>query len=197
MTSAAQPNTSTISFDDVANLFVTMELFSSPAELHGLLTGMLAGGLQLSADSWLYQAQQLLSIEEILPDEAKVMLVSLYQQTAEQLFDQEYGFRLLLPDDDTELESRLKELANWCQSFLTGFGLSGQQQDQLSDDVKAILVDFNEISQVQFEDIDENDSSEMDWYQVAEYVRINTILVFTECCPPESQPNNDKESQLH
>lgn len=196
MTNAAHPTTTAISFDDVANLFVTMELFSSPSELHGLLTGMLAGGLELTADSWLCQAQQLLSIEEVLPNEAKVLLVSLYQQTAEQLADQEYGFRMLLPDDDADLESRLKELAHWCQSFLTGFGLSGQQQSQLSDDIKAILLDFNEISQVQCEGIDEADSSEMDWYQVAEYVRINAILVFTECRSAEPHSTTNK-SQLH
>ncbi|WP_163830962.1 UPF0149 family protein [Spartinivicinus ruber] len=195
MTNAAQTPSANISFDDIANLFVSMELFASPAELHGLLTGMLAGGLKLSADSWLCHVQQLLGIEEILPDQAKVMLVSLYQQTEEQLADPEYGFRLLLPDDDTELESRLTELANWSHSFLAGFGLSGQQQEQLSDDVKDILLDFTEIAQVESEDINETNSSEMDWHQVTEYVRINAILVFSECCPKYA--DTDSDSQLH
>ncbi|MDE1462532.1 UPF0149 family protein [Spartinivicinus poritis] len=195
MKNAAQAPSATISFDDVANLFVSLELFASPAELHGLLTGMLAGGLRLSADSWLCQVQQLLDIEEVLPDQAKVMLVSLYQQTEEQLADPEYGFRLLLPDDDAELESRLKELANWTHSFLAGFGLSGQQQAQLSTDVKDILLDFTEISQVQSEDIEEADSNEMDWHQVTEYVRINAILVFSECGSKGSTEKSD--SQLH
>jgi uncharacterized protein YgfB (UPF0149 family) len=189
-----------LSFDDIANLLVSEKItMVSPAELHGLVSGQLASGARLSNDLWLQMANDFLEIEKFSHEESKVGLVGLYQQTLEQLEGLAMSLDLLLPDDEHEISQRVEALGQWVQGFLAGFGTQGRQTDKsLSTDAKELLNDLGQISQVASVDLEETEESENDFFELAEYVRMGAVFIFTECNKPvaQTQESEDKPT-LH
>ena len=97
------------------------------------------------------------------------------------LGDEDFGFQLLLPDEEQDINHRRVGLSDWCRGFLTGFGLTGRfQQSELSDEVQELLRDFSQISQVE-DDMPEDDDNESDLIEITEYVRMGAIMTFTDC----------------
>ena len=189
-----------LSFDDIANLLVSEKItMVSPAELHGLVSGQLASGSRLSNDLWLQMANDFLEIETFSHETSKVGLVGLYQQTLEQLEGLAMSLDLLLPDDEYEISQRVEGLGQWVQGFLAGFGTQGRQTDKsLSSDAKEMLNDLGQIAQVASVDLEETEESENDFFELAEYVRMGAVFIFTECNKPVAQPQeNEDKPTLH
>ncbi|MDZ7686664.1 MAG: UPF0149 family protein [Gammaproteobacteria bacterium] len=69
-----------------------------PAEIHGLLTGWLCAGASWDKAGRLMAISEWLDVE--LGKEDFALLEALYNETAEGVLDEEFGFRLLVPDDD-------------------------------------------------------------------------------------------------
>ena len=55
---------------------------------------------------------------------------------------------LMLPPDDDAIDKRLQAECDWCQGFLSGFGIACGK-DKVSSSIKEILEDVVEISQLQ------------------------------------------------
>ncbi|MEH6444970.1 MAG: UPF0149 family protein [Oceanospirillaceae bacterium] len=173
-----------LSFEDVANLLVSEKItMVSPAELHGLVSGQLASGARLTNELWLQMANDFLDIEKFSQQSSQVGLVGLYQQSLEQFESLDMSLDLLLPDDDDyEVSQRVESLGLWVQGFLAGFGMQGRQTDKsLSVDAKEMLHDLGQISQVASADLEESEDSESDFFELAEYVRMGVVFMFTEC----------------
>jgi len=172
-----------ISFEDIANLLVSEKItMVSPAELHGLVCGQLASGARLSHDLWLQMAHDFLDIDTFTNETSKVGLVGLYQQSLGQFESIEMSIDLLLPDDDYEISQRVEALGQWVQGFLVGFGMQGKQTDKsLGTDAKEMLKDLGQISQVASADLEEDEESETNFFEISEYVRMGAVYIFTEC----------------
>ncbi|MCJ8340995.1 MAG: UPF0149 family protein [Pseudomonadales bacterium] len=189
-----------LSFDDIADILVSEKItMLSPAELHGLVCGQLAGGSRLSNDLWLQMANDFLDIEHFSHEQSKVGLVGLYQQSLAQFEGLEMSLDLLLPDDDDyELSQRVESLGLWVQGFLAGFGTQGRQADKkLSEDAKEMLNDLAQISQVASVDLEEDDDSENNFIELSEYVRMGAVYIFTECNKPVAVPDQQAKPTLH
>ncbi|MCJ8297944.1 MAG: UPF0149 family protein [Pseudomonadales bacterium] len=189
-----------LSFDDIADILVSEKItMLSPAELHGLVCGQLAGGSRLSNDLWLQMANDFLDIEHFSHEQSKVGLVGLYQQSLAQFEGLEMSLDLLLPDDDDyELSQRVESLGLWVQGFLAGFGTQGRQADKkLSEDAKEMLNDLAQISQVASVDLEEDDDSENNFIELSEYVRMGAVYIFTECNKPIAVPEQKAKPTLH
>lgn len=149
----------------------------SASELHGLLSGWLAAGGALSAD---WPAQLL--VDPALPKPAEDSeLHKLAQTTAQQFKDTEFGFQLLLPDDDddaTDVALRAARLLEWCGGFVAGFGLGGAKSDSLSEDGQEALQDLVAMSRSDLEA--EADSDEDALTEIEEYVKVAALLLHSE-----------------
>lgn len=117
----------------------------TPAELHGLLIGRSCAGAGFDADAWLADAAQLLETEP--GDTVRNALVGLQEMVKAELTGDDVAIVLLLPSDDAALSDRATALGQWCQGFITGFGLNAGGKD-LSTDAKEVLQDLVAISQV-------------------------------------------------
>ena len=118
----------------------------------------------------------------------------------EQLSAADFGFQLLLPEDDTELTSRTESLGAWSSGFLSGFGLSFDHTKQsLSSEVTDAMEDLANIAQVSF-DVDDEDlegeSAETSYLELVEYVRLAAMMVFAEFNVSDSPPQKSPQ-QLH
>ncbi len=152
----------------------------TPAELHGLLLGRSCAGAGFDAESWLADAVELLGAE---PGESvRQALVGLQEMVKGELAGEDIAIVLLLPSDDAPLTERALALGQWCQSFLTGFGLIAGDR-ALSGEAMEVLQDLAAIAQIQ-DSLEESEDGENDYMEVMEYLRVAPLLLFTECAKP-------------
>lgn len=200
-------------YEDLNHLLVPIGALNSPAELHGMLSGKLCGGQRLEADEWQIEALGFLDLEteddgtiQYDHDNAgQTTIARLYHIVLAQLQDTDYSFHLLLPRDDADLQDRSIALGEWCHGFLSGFGSSGVAgTTEFNEDCADALRDMAAI--VSIGDGSEDDNSgtaENDFIDIAEYVRMAALTLFThhgwtgaekEAIANEQQQANDAQS---
>ena len=148
------------------------------AELHGSLCGYLSGGAQAPGRSnWLARVMSDPELDAVPADSA---LDRMYVATEALLESADFGFDLLLPDEETPIGERGEALLGWCRGFLGGFGLSAGSNPPLSDDGADALRDLAKMagSELTYEDPEGDEES---LAEVAEFVRVAAMLLHGDC----------------
>ncbi|WP_456415802.1 UPF0149 family protein [Thiolapillus sp.] len=149
----------------------------SAAETHGILNGMLCG----KCGNW----QQIL-LEETDPADPQVQecaaeLEGLLLFTAEELRAGRFPLQLMLPGEQASIAERATAIRDWAQGFLYGFGLAGEQKQQLlNSNAGEALQDFAEIARMNVEDFGELQEAEEALMQLEEYLWVATSLIWHE-----------------
>lgn len=161
------------------NIDATMEA----SEAHGALCGILCA--QGSADINIWQ-QHVAGMEEgrtVAIEKVADELQQMYLATIAALNNEVAEFECLLADDEEKLADRVHSLAFWCQGFLYGLAVGGINKDsKLPEDSTELVADLIEISRVVFDDEDV-DSSEEDYMELVEFVRVGVLLINEELQP--------------
>lgn len=166
-------------FEQLSSALQQTAISSDAAEIQGIITGMLAGGMPVQSEDWLSALADFVNQGEKLPDDIRQQIRYLYQQTKEQLMAADFTLTLCLPDDAAPINDRGMALVKWVQGFLLGFGLHQNDLTGCSEDVKEALEDFAEISRMD-EKMSEGEDSEQALFEVMEYVRVSAMLCFNE-----------------
>jgi yecA family protein len=182
-----------IDFARIDTLFRHLGLNLDAAECHGALCGLLCATDAVKGSAWVNQVlagrldlpeQEAPPVQSGAGDEDHTLLLILYKDTAGQLDDPEYGFALLLPDDDQPLPQRVEALSHWCQGFLLGLGLGGiKDRSGLPGDTHEVMQDFVEISRLSPGEPGAGNEDETAFAEVVEYVRMAVLLVYEELRP--------------
>ena len=168
-----------LNYEYLSHLIVPLGALSSAAELHGLLTGELAAGSRPSLSDWQAGAVEFLDLAEAAAGALLQALEGLHGGTLEQLQSESFNFKLLLPNDETELSQRAVALGEWCRGFLSGFALAGQKDEtQMPEDIKESLHDLASIVHIEVDGSGEED--ETGFFEVCEYVRMAALTLFLE-----------------
>lgn len=174
-----------IRFKDFEDVLAAAGSLADAAEAHGSLCGALCSMSPYGVQDW---------VNEILPDrgalseESAAMIEKIFTSTATCFGEQGMEFQPLLPDDDQPLNGRANALGLWCTGFLYGLG-TGQICDleALSGDVGEIVRDFTEISQATGDDADADESNELAYTELVEFIRVAAQVVFEELLPLRRQ----------
>ncbi|MBW5414039.1 UPF0149 family protein [Pseudomonas sp. MAG002Y] len=148
----------------------------SPAELHGHLMGRICAGAGFDESDWLVAATDLLGGAP--SDRLKSALIGLLGMVQQEFATNEVAIVLLLPTDEAPLKERLAAMAQWCQGFLSGFGLASRTAE-LSNEAKEVLQDLAAIAQVQ-DTLEESEEGENDYMEVTEYLRVAPAILYSE-----------------
>ena len=149
------------------------------AECHGLLCGLVCRESSRTAGDYL---QQLSAMQLVVsPDQAlHAALAQVWQSTVDQLEDEDFGFRLWLPDDEEPLERRTDALAHWCSGFLAGLGSAGRLE-VLSDEAREAIADLQEIARAELTSSDQDqragEDDEEAYAEIVEYVRVVALMM--------------------
>ncbi len=175
--------TEVFDFDEFANHLVEQGLQSSPSDIHGCLTGLLASGAPVEAESALVALVDVLDLN--VHGELAAQTMELYTVTAAALQDEEFDFHPLLPDDETDIGERTVALAGWCSGFLGGFAQGtasrSDAESRLSRESREILEDIEAFSLAGIdEDMDEEESEES-YFEIAEYLRFAVLNIHMDC----------------
>ena len=159
---------------DVAVAIEPLRLACGPAELHGALCGWLAAGGASTAD-WL----RAVMVDPELPQPGGTdVLEHLRAASTAQLDDPQFGFELLLPDDE-QVVVRAAAVFDWCRGFLGGFGLVARDA-KLSEEVSEALQDIGNLAAAQIDAGDADDDAR-DLAEIEEYLRVAALLVHADC----------------
>lgn len=173
MNSSSQP------YEKISNVLEHNNVLADAAEVHGILCGMLAGGMPLEDREWIEPLADFINQGDTLPADARDVLLELYNETCQQLVEADFSLVLCLPDEAAPINDRGQALINWVQGFMLGFGLHQADLTGCSEDVKEALEDFSDIARMD-EQMPEDEDSEKALFEVMEYVRITSMLCFNE-----------------
>ncbi|GBU09896.1 hypothetical protein AwWohl_10340 [Gammaproteobacteria bacterium] len=123
-------------FDDIQD---ALQAYSA-AECHGLLAAFICTDPKRGVHKFLNEIK---SFTENDPNED--LLLELAKITAAQFEDPAFGFQLLLPDPEADLNQRSRAIGEWCQGFIYGIGLERPKLDEETAEFIGDLAEFSRI----------------------------------------------------
>jgi|SRR5690554_3793625 len=157
----------------------SLDVLASPAELHAQASAMLCFNADTDYQTWVSGVMSDFCVAETSPEAVQEIFSAVFEMAKKQLADDQYGYHLMLPDDNTALSERLAEFSSWVQAFISGLGQAGFSNVGLSGEGREFISDLDAISQLD-EKVEGVESDEMDYQQVIEYVRCGVMLIYAE-----------------
>ncbi|MDT0583297.1 MULTISPECIES: UPF0149 family protein [Alteromonadaceae] len=182
-----------ISYETFSAMLSQNNIIVDASEVHGILCGMLAGGMSANDQSWLEALSDVINQGDGFTGTAKTDITDLFNEICQQYLDADFALQLCLPDDAAPINERGAALLVWVQGFLLGFGLHQADLTACSADVKEALEDFSEIARMD-EEMNDDEESEQALFEVMEYVRITAMLCFNELGKPLIDDNTSSTS---
>jgi len=174
-------------FDEVQVALEKLHANTDASEAHGTLCGLLMGRQDVA--KWLGATlENVPESSDLLAQESKQVLQTLFNDSKQQLNDEDMSFELLLPDEDDEFALRLIGLADWCQGFLYGLAMNGEGLLKgLSEQGRECLNDLLEISQLAHDE-EPSEETEAVYAELVEHVRLSVIYLNEEVNPVLPSP---------
>lgn len=168
------------------------QIGATASEVHGVLSGLICGGVTLDDRSWYAAFNDLMNDGQALPIELKQQVETLFQESSSGLTGDNLDFNLLIADDTLSL--RATTMTQWVESFLAGFGVIQTRLNKAPAEVKEAIEDLSQIAQLDVE-VGEDEASAQALEEIYEYVRMAAMLCFQELGNQPKTPN--KNTTLH
>lgn len=193
-----QEQSNKLDFASVQAIIATENVNAHASEIHGALTGLVCAGFPFEDQSYLAMLNDLFNNGEGLPASVKNTVKQMFSELWTDILDDVYAFQPMLPDDDDTIAERGHALSVWVQGFSLGFGLQQKDNPVTSEEIKEVLTDFAEISNLS-DEMEENEANEQAYFEISEYVRISALLCFSElgALPTKSGNNGQQGSTIH
>jgi len=161
---------------EFTNILQTVEKTAHASFFHGAICGCICGGLMDVNQQW----QMLFKNKKKDPTVIKA-IKELYEASIQQLKEFSFDFSLLLPDEETDINTRAEALGLWAQGFLIGLKkakvpITNRQPGEVTESIH----DLVEISKVSFGDIATSEEDETAYTELVEYVRLSIIMIFQD-----------------
>jgi len=168
----------------------------TPAEMHGLLSGILCGGNQDA--SWKTLVQDLTNEGMAFSQSLASPLQALRDSTANTLEEEGYLFQLMLPDDDDiSVFDRADALAGWVNHFLLGLGVTQPKLEKVTGETGEAIDDLRTIAQLGYDEDEDQEELEQSLEEVIEYVRVAALLCHDTFTRPQPTAPEVKKPTLH
>jgi len=150
----------------------------TPAELHGLITGLIVG--QLPQKQGIKTLYDYAHDGKPWNDNAESMIQELYEITHTELVGEGLELNLtLLQPEESPLIDRAEALTDWVSMFISGIGLSGIALDKAPSSIKEIMKDLYEITKLGIDE-DEMEEQAALFEQVLEHTKVCAMTCFIE-----------------
>ncbi|KFA58117.1 hypothetical protein A9G48_09490 [Gilliamella sp. wkB18] len=176
--------TDTTNYDEFNRQLILYKIGITAAELHGFISGLLAGGNH--DESWRPLVEDMLNNGQKMPEYLEQQISQLYNITKQQFFDEHFEFQLFL--SNKELYSQINDLVGWVNHFLLGIGLVQPKINHLKGDVGEAIYDLRQIVQLGYDENEDQQELGFAFEEIKEYVRITSILCFDEFNEPDITP---------
>lgn len=170
------------SYNQLASELQAASLAINPAELHGLIAGMLAGGLTLNDQSWQPLLFDYTNDGMGWPTSALEKAKQLLLATQAELASDDFKLTLLVPitDDTNALFQFADGVADWVNHFISGLGLMAVTMSGLSSHAKEALQDLEEIAKLGVDEEDDLDQQAQLLEHVIEHIKACVFMLYIE-----------------
>lgn len=168
-----------LDYDAFSDLLEQHNMVVTPAEVHGVLCGLISGGMAKDDIRWQQHFNALLNDDFGLPAELKKAVNLLFYRIYDELLGQTQ-FELLLPQDDIPLDERIDALMEWAGAFLAGFGVVQQELNKASPELREMIQDISSITQLSSEFDQEDEENEAAFVVLYEHLKLGVTLAFEE-----------------
>lgn len=162
----------------------------NPAEIHGLLTGMLSGGLSLTDKSWQPLIFDYTNEGMGWPDRTLKLAQQTLDVTTQELTGSDMELSMLMPDEEASasLFDIADGLAEWVNHFISGLGLVAVDLKKASSNMKEALADLEEISKLGIDEDEDQQEQAMLLEQVLEHVKVCVLTIHAEFGQKPAEP---------
>jgi len=167
------------------------ELGAGASEAHGIVCGLICGGVNLEDGSWYGGFNDLMNDGLALPIDLKKQLQAVFDTSVNEFVAGEYQVKLLLNEAGT-IGELAESLAQWTGSFMAGFAIGNSSGKKPNKEIKEALQDLSNISQLDI-DIEDNEESAKLLEDVSEYVRITAMMCYSELGFKPKAAQDDKK----
>jgi yecA family protein len=168
----------------------------TPAEMHGLISGMLCGGNKDS--SWQPLLHDLTNEGMAFSKNLSDTLQQLHSVTSDALEDDGFLFHLYLPQgEDISVFERADALAGWVNHFLLGLGVTQPKLDKITGETAEAIDDLRNIAQLGYDEDEDQEELEMSLEEVIEYVRVAALLCHDSFTRPAPTAPEVQKPTLH
>lgn len=168
--------------NDFKQLISELQIDYTPAEFHGFLSGLIAGGIQ--DDSWKTLTYQFTNDGHAFSQAPLAKLTEFYQQLSESFDDTNTLFSLWLVDEENGF-ALADSIAEWTGHFLLGLGLAQPKLQQETDEVGEAIDDLDEIAKLGYSEEDNNDELLEAAEEIIEYLRVVTLFLHSHFAKPK------------
>jgi len=170
------------SFDEISEVLQKLNALTGAAETHGFLCGMLCVPRAMdNSKKWLEPMLGVSRLDRALLDEDLHALIDVFEISAAQLEDLEFGFEMLLPNDEQPLLERAQALREWCQGFLAGLSMVGVKVNNLgSEDAIGAIEHIDGMATTIVDNLVQSEDNERDYYKVQEHIRISVLVIYSD-----------------
>ena len=174
------------------------------AQCHGLLTSRLAIAGTEAGYAWFQQVLEGAETSDASRADCERMLTALFEATYRQLSERLSEFAPLLPDDSDSTAIRAEALGHWCEGYLHGL-VSVDHGEALKqrlgeEPIADIIKDMLQITRASAEDDGDEESNEIAYAELVEYLRVAAQLAYEELADfrrPAAQSQPDGTETLH
>lgn len=172
---------------DFSQLVKSLSIDYTPAEFHGFLSGLAAGGIR--DNSWQTLTYQFTNDGHAFSQSALQPLIAFYQQLGESIEQANPLFSLWLPEQEDGF-ALADGIADWTSHFLLGLGLAQPKLSQETDEVGEAIDDLDEIAKLGYDESDNNDELLEAGEEVVEYLKVIMLFLHSHFALPlaESTP---------
>ncbi|MGR8921621.1 MAG: UPF0149 family protein [Gammaproteobacteria bacterium] len=164
-------------YERVEQTLAALDCDLGPAECHGTLCGMLSGPGAFDLGGWLRHLAGGDDVSAWRDGEAEATMAALVRHTVGELEDQEFGFSLLLPDDDARLPERAAAFSAWCRGYLSGLGLSGiEDLAALGEHAQEFVEDVRRFGAIGVEG-EGSEEDERAFAELCEFTRMGVLVL--------------------
>lgn len=168
--------TNSNNYNELNRQLIQNKIGMTAAELHGFLSGILAGGNH--DESWKILTKDMLNDGQSIAEPLNKEIEKLYHSTKQQLIDEDFEFQLLLGDQD--LFTQIDDLVGWVNHFLLGIGLVQPKINRVKGDVGEAIYDLRQIIKLGYDENEDQQELGFAFEEIKEYVRITAMLCFDE-----------------
>jgi len=171
-----------LAFEDFSYLLTEADSLANPAEIHGILCGLICTGHHLDGKFWFNTVLKLFETRAHISEHHRSIVIDLYDITCRQLSHLHFtdDFQMLLPDENHPLTRRAEALSQWCQGFLYGLRLVQSPENKHSNETNDSLRCISEIAQLDFANIEVRDIDTKAYVGVLDFVRSSVISVYQD-----------------
>jgi len=177
----------------VQNRLDLPDVVFSPAEMHGVATGLVCCGEDESTlENWAPILTRELE-DDISRSLVTDILSGLVALTQGALQNTDFTFQVLLPPDSTNIATRTTALADWCVGFCTGTAFNNRfNETNLEPDALEALTDIARIAEVE-PGTDSEEDQEKALLELEEYLKVGTQLIFEATLDYQSAQSDTTE----